>query len=406
MRTYPSNKTLIRPQTVRQLKAHYHASLFDDIVPFWQTWSPDREKGGYLTRLERDGHPYSGDKDMWMTGREIWMFSHLYNTFEPRDTWREMAGLGLDFMVSKAFTPEEKMYFRLDRDGNPLSSALSLFTEVFGSIAVAEYAHLAKDDRLKVLAMNMYKRLVPRLGRPSDTPMLGYGMNREFHLHSHDMCRITVARVYQDIWPGEMFDADLSSSVRSILSMHWKPELNALLENVAMDGSPVTDIPEGRLFHPGHSIESAWMIMEEALDRNDDGLLNTALDILIASLEHGWDAEYGGIRYLRNIDGTPCHPLEADLKLWWPHCEALYALLLGWACTGRDDLEKWYGKVHEYTFLHFPDPEFGEWFGYLNRDGSRVWTAKANGWKGFFHIPRALYRCWQLLDNLDDGKSI
>jgi N-acylglucosamine 2-epimerase len=42
------------------------------------------------------------------------------------------------------------------------------------------------------------------------------------------------------------------------------------------------------------------------------------------------------------------------------------------------------------------DLKHGEWFGYLNRDGSRVWTAKANGWKGFFHLPRILYRCYRL----------
>ena len=101
---------------------------------------------------------------------------------------------------------------------------------------------------------------------------------------------------------------------------------------------------------------------------------------------------------ITNFDWTPTHSLESDLKLWWPHGETLYALLLAWDLTGREDLAAWYEKVHDYTFSHFPDPEYGEWFGYLNRDGSRVWSAKANGWKGFFHLPRILYRAYQLLD--------
>ena len=62
-----------------------------------------------------------------------------------------------------------------------------------------------------------------------------------------------------------------------------------------------------------------------------------------------------------------------------------------------DDLAAWYERAHDYTFAHFPDPDYGEWFGYLNRDGSRVRTAKANGWKGFFHLPRVLLRCFGLL---------
>jgi N-acylglucosamine 2-epimerase len=151
------------------------------------------------------------------------------------------------------------------------------------------------------------------------------------------------------------------------------------------------------MFHPGHAIESAWMMMEVARKWENESLMTTAIDVLNASLEHGWDKEFGGIRYITNIDRTPCHNLEADLKLWWPHGEALYALLLAWAHTGRQDLQKWYERVHDYTFSCFPDPEYGEWYGYLNRDGSRVWTAKANGWKGFFHLPRALFRCYQLL---------
>jgi N-acylglucosamine 2-epimerase len=211
------------------------------------------------------------------------------------------------------------------------------------------------------------------------------------------MCRITVAWVFHEIRPDPRFDDDLTRSLRSILDRHWKPEMPALLENVAMDGSPMLDLPEGRMFHPGHAVESAWMLMEIARRRGDEDLLRTSLRILLASLEHGWDEDYGGIRYLTNVDRTPTHALEADMKLWWPHGEALYALLLAWDLTGRDDFARWYGKVHEYTFDRFPDPEYGEWFGYLNRDGSPVWTAKANGWKGFFHLPRALYRCFRLL---------
>ena len=100
--------------------------------------------------------------------------------------------------------------------------------------------------------------------------------------------------------------------------------------------------------------------------------MQTAVDIVLASLEHGWDQEYGGLNYVTNIDWTPTHELGANLKLWWPHCETLYALLLGWSLTGRQDLWQWYEKVHEYTFAHFPDPEYGEWYGYLDRDGKPV----------------------------------
>ena len=380
-----------------KLREHYRASLFDDIIPWWEKHSIDEEYGGYLTRLERDGKPYSQDKDMWMTGREIWMFSHLFNNYKQEEKWRNLAKHGLDFMLKHAFKEDGKMHFRLDRNGKPLSSVLSLYTEVFASIAIAEYWKSEPSDALKQKALEIYDRMMLRLGQPSDTPMLGYPMNVEFHLHAHDMVRLTVAWVYNDVWPGQKFEDDINLSAKSIIDRHWKPDLNVMFENVAMDGSLLLDFPEGRLFHPGHAIESAWMLMEVADKNNDKELMSSAIDIVLASLEHGWDKEFGGIRYLTNYDWTPTHNLEADLKLWWPHGETLYALLFAWAKTGRSDLKEWYEKVHAYTFSKFPDKKYGEWYGYLNRDGSPVWTAKANGWKGFFHVPRILFRAHQLL---------
>ena len=387
-------------QRLHQLREHYHDALFNDIVPWWEKHSLDRQFGGYYSLLERDGRPWATDKYMWMNGRELWMFSHLFNHYQPNPGWLEAARLGKDFILKHAFQTEGKMYFRLSRDGRPVSKVLSIFTEMFTAIGIAELSRATGDDELWAKAMTMYDFLIPRFGRPADTALLGYPIDAQFHLHSHDMCRITVAWVYNETRPDQRFENDLTLSTESIVGRHWKPELHALLENVSMDGSAMLDLPEGRMFHPGHAIESAWMVMEIARKRHDEKLVQTAVDIMLASLEHGWDKEYGGLRYITNIDWTPTHELGANLKLWWPHCETLYALLLGWSLTGRSDLWQWYEKVHDYTFGHFPDPEYGEWFGYLDRDGKPVWTAKANGWKGFFHLPRVLFRCYQLLDQV------
>ena len=387
---------------LEQLCEHYRKSLFDDVVPWWEKHSLDRECGGYFSCLERGGRPYATDKYMWMTGREIWMFSHLYNHYQKNPMWLDAARLGANFLLNHAFLPDDcgKMYFRLTRDGQPMSKVLSIYTEVFASIGIAELSCATGDESLWAKAMAMYNFLIPRFGQPSDTALLGYPIDAQFHLHAHDMCRITVAWVFNEIRPSRQFEDDLTLSVESIVGRHWKPDLHALLENVAMDGSPLLELSEGRMFHPGHAIESAWMVMEIARKRDDQQLIQTAVDIVVTSLEQGWDQQYRGLKYITNIDGSPTHELGANLKLWWPHCETLYALLLGWTLTGREDLWHWYEKVHDYVFNRFPDPEYGEWYGYLDRDGKPVWTAKATPWKCFFHLPRALFRCYQLLEGL------
>jgi len=425
---------------ISQLRQQYRSALFDDVTPWWERHSLDREHGGYYSLLERDGHVWSTDKYMWMNGRQVWMFSHLYNRQEPRPAWLENARLGADFMLRHAYqrgdapdqkgAPGGKMVFRSTREGKPVSSVLSLYTEVFASMALAELSRAEKDDDNRwAQATASYAFLMSRLGRPSDTPMLGYPVDAKFHLHAHDMCRITVAWVFNEIRPGPRFEEDLTASVDSILQRHWKPEIPALLENVAPDGSAMLDMPEGRFFHPGHALESAWMLMEIARRHEEPSLLDSAVEIILCALNQGWDEEYGGIKYLTNIDGTPTHELEMNMKLWWVHVETLYALLLAWSLAGgveanalpegskdrarrqfasstaADELWRWYERVHDYTFTHFPDPEHGEWYGYLDRDGRPAWTAKANGWKGFFHLPRSLFRCYRLLDALADDRA-
>lgn len=380
-----------------ELREIYRKSLFEDIVPWWMRFSIDAEFGGFYSCLERDGHAYAGEKFMWMTGRQIWMLSHLYNRHERDEAWLAAAKNGAEFMLRHALADGGKMFFRLGRQGEPRAKSLSMYTESFAAIGFAELARAADDESLWERAIEMYERIRPRLGAPEDTALLGYPLNARFHLHSHDMMRITLAWVFNEIRPDGRWDGDMAFSVKSILDRHWKPDIGLLLETVSPEGETLLDLPEGRMVHPGHSIESAWMLMEIAIRTKDDGLMRTAIDITMGSLEFGWDAEFGGLRYLRNLDGTPTHPLEADLKLWWPHGESLYALLLAWAYTGDAKIGEWYEKVHEYTFSHFPDPEYGEWFGYLNRDGSPVFTAKANGWKGFFHVPRVLFRAHELL---------
>lgn len=150
--------------------------------------------------------------------------------------------------------------------------------------------------------------------------------------------------------------------------------------------------------------------MQEGLFRNDRSTIDKALNILDWSLEIGWDKEYGGLLYFVDLEGKPPEQLEWDMKLWWPHTEALYALLLAYSITADPEYESWYCKMHDWTFSHFPDKEYGEWFGYLHRDGTVSNSLKGSLWKGPFHLPRALMQCLKLTEEMlgkeTDGSSI
>jgi N-acylglucosamine 2-epimerase len=68
--------------------------------------------------------------------------------------------------------------------------------------------------------------------------------------------------------------------------------------------------------------------------------------------------------------------------------------------TGSQRCWSWFERVHAYAWARFPDPEFGEWYGYLSRSGEVLLPAKGGKWKGCFHVPRGLYLCMRELEAL------
>ena len=69
---------------------------------------------------------------------------------------------------------------------------------------------------------------------------------------------------------------------------------------------------EGRVVNPGHCIEASWFLLEEALYRNDKELIDFAKTIFDISIARGWDTEYGGILYFKDVENNPVEAYEHD----------------------------------------------------------------------------------------------
>ena len=78
------------------------------------------------------------------------------------------------------------------------------------------------------------------------------------------------------------------------------------------------------------------------------------------------------------------------MKLWWVHNEAVLACLYAYSVSEDEHFLKWFEIVDEWMWNHFPDPEYGEWFAYCDRQGNSTHTLKGGKWKTFFHVPRCL----------------
>lgn len=386
-------------QRLTQLRDLYRDGLLHDTIPFWQTRFLDKQCGGYLTYRDADGSVLSTDKPVWVLGRVIWMWSRFYNEVEKRQEWLDVAAHGIDFMLKHAFDKDGRMFFRVTREGKPLIKRRYLFSETFGTIALAEYARATGSKEMLQRARDLFRLIIKYYTTPGLLPPKLVPETRRLKSHAMPMILLATSQVIRKVDPDPYYDQIITNSMNEVFNDFMKPGKKCVLETVQVDGS-ILDNPEGRTVNPGHAIETAWFILEEARHRRDKSLIDKACTILEWSLDAGWDKVHGGILYFVDCDGKQPDQYEHELKLWWPHNEALYALLLAYHLTGDAKWANWYERVHQWSFDHFPDRQHGEWFGYLRRDGSVSSTVKGNYWKGPFHLPRMQLYCWKLLEEM------
>ncbi|PRD52734.1 AGE family epimerase/isomerase [Sphingobacterium gobiense] len=378
----------------------YKKELLENVMPFWVKYSNDREYGGFLTCLDRDGTVFDTDKFMWLQGRQIWTLSMLYLSVEPNETWREMAEQGSAFILKNGRNQHGDWYFSLDRAGRPLVQPYNIFSDCFASMGLgALYKITGKDEHAQV-AYETFDRILDRRENPKDQYNKIYPGTRSLKGFALPMILSNLSLELEHIVGTNTVESLIDEIIHDIMEVFYQPDTGLIMENVNVDGS-FSDSFEGRLVNPGHIIEAMWFMMDLAGRRGDSALMAKCVEIALGALAFGWDDEFDGIVYFKDILNKPLQQLEWDQKLWWVHLEALVCMAKGYAYTGDTRCKEWFQRLDTYAFRHFSDPEYGEWYGYLNRQGQPLLSLKGGKWKGCFHVPRALLKVYSALETLE-----
>lgn len=379
--------------------ALYRADLTDNILPFWLKHGLDRKHGGIYTCLDREGKLMDPTKSVWFQGRFAFVCSFAYNQVERRPEWLDAARQTLDFIEQHCFDADGRMYFEVAADGTPLRMRRYVFSESFAAIAMAEYALATGNQSYAEKALKIFKDMrrfltTPGLLAPKYLPSV------EVQGHSITMIMINVASRLKKVIADPELDRQIDESLFKLKNDFMHPEFKALLETVGPAGEFI-DTCNGRVINPGHCIETAWFLFDVAMDRGGDkNLIDLGMTILNWSWDWGWDETYGGIINFRDCRNLPPQDYSQDMKFWWPQTEAIIANLYAYKLTGNELYLKRHRQVSEWAYGHFPDHEFGEWYGYLHRDGTVAQPAKGNLFKGPFHIPRMMVKGYQLCQEI------
>ena len=382
----------------------YKSELLDKVVPFWLDKSQDHEFGGYFTCLDRDGSVYDTDKFIWLQGREVWMFAKLYNEVEHKQEWLDCAVQGAEFLKKYGHDGQLNWYFALDREGQPLVEPYNIFSYTFAVIAFGQLAIATGNKEYEEIARKTFDIVLSRVDNPKARWNKAVPGSRSLKTFDLPMILCNVALEIEPLLEPKFLHQTIDTCLHEVLDVFYRPELGLVVEALGKDGELV-DSFDGRKLNPGHAIESTWFIMDLGKRLNRPDLIEKAVEISLAEVEYGWDEQYGGIFYFMDRLGKPRHELEFDQKLWWVHIETLISMLKGYQLTGNPKCLEWFERVHDYTWKHFADPDYPEWYGYLNRRGEVLLPLKGGKWKGCFHVPRGLFNCWKMLEELSSREQ-
>ena len=388
-----------------KLVEQYKDELLNNVIPFWLENSQDKEFGGYYSCLDRTGNVYDTDKFVWLQGREVWMFAMLYNKVEKRKEWLDCAIQGGEFLKKYGHDGDYNWYFSLTREGKPLVDPYNIFSYIFATMAFGQLNLATGNKEYEQIAKTTFEKIISKVDNPKGKWNKAHEGTRELKNFALPMILCNLAIEIEHLLDKKFLDETIDTCIKEVMEVFYHPELGIIVENVTLEGE-LSDTFEGRIVNPGHSIEAMWFIMDlgERLHRPE--LTQKATDIALKMVEYGWDKKHGGIFYFMDRLGCPPQQLEWDQKLWWVHVETLITMLKGYQLTGSEECLNWFLKLHKYTWSHFKDTEYPEWFGYLNRQGEILIDLKGGKWKGCFHVPRGMYQCWQVLEKIKKDKHL
>ena len=393
------DKTMTTEQRkyLEDCRLRYTTDLKENIMPFWMKYGVDRKNGGVFTCIERDGRLMDTTKSVWFQGRWGFIASAVYRRFGQDSEWLAASKSAIDFINDHCIDADGHMFFSVTEEGHPVQKRRYVFSECFAIIAMAEYAAATGDMTYAQKALAMFKNTQKMLSTPG---FLAPKTQIAGRSHSITMMLINVAQVLLQVSDDPVLETQIDRSIHELEQYLMHPEFETILESVGPEGE-FQDTIAGRTINPGHCMETAWFILDVARRRGGDPHLEKmGLTIIDWAWKWGWDEPYGGMINFRDCRNFSPQDYSQDMKFWWPQCETIIASLYAYRLTGDEKYLEMHRKAHDYAYRVFPDPEYGEWYGYLHRDGTVAQPAKGNLFKGPFHIPRMMFKAAELCDEI------
>jgi N-acylglucosamine 2-epimerase len=380
--------------SLESLADDYRARLFGSYLPFWEHGGIDGQNGGFICHLNDDGLPVDWEKNLWYQGRGLWVYSFLYNNFGHEQKYLDIARKTYGFLTKQMYVGDGGWHELVDRDGKIIESeGLSVFGLLFTANGLAEYHRATGEPRALELTLETLHAALERYDSPGYRGVFLPGDLSTItgvRTQGHSMVIIRLLTQLLRHHQNDELERLAARHVELLTVKYFNPEFGIVNEYLDHDYNRIGSF-EDQMF-TGHSIETSWMLMDEALRLGDRQLFELAVSRFRRYLEMSWDYVYGGLGSGDFfVEGTDSRLQGTDygVKTMWLQCEAMLGCLMVMEYTGAPWAASWYGRIRDFTLGTVADNGIGVWAQAANRQGRLVDRASYHSSrKGNFHQPR------------------
>lgn len=398
----------IAGMSLADLREDYRSRIFDMYLPFWDKGGYDSENGGVMCELYDDGTVQNDEKFIWYQGRAVWVYAFLYNNFGGDRRFLDIAKRTRDFMVKFMYAGGGMWLESVDRTGKQIQSTgqgsgKDIYPAMFSAAGLIELYKAAGDEQDLELAK---ESILNAQRRYNDPAYEGISLSRSdvkgLRSQGHSFMTIWPLTQLLSFHDDPALEAIQREHVGHIVNDFWNPDYGITNETLYHDYSRIPEVEQ--TMAPGHSLETLWMVMYEALRTKDRGLFDICKNRVRRLVEMNWDYVYEGwgTNSFR-VSATESHPQgpSFEVKNMWAHTEILIACMTALEYTGEVWAKEWYERTREYAIRTMANTGHGVWRQAVDRYGNNLKRSGISEYrKGNFHQPRYMMMNLLSLDRM------
>ena len=240
-----------------RLVSYYEKHILEDVMPFWDRRCIDKEYGGYITCFDREGKMTDDKKYIWFQGRQLYIYSLLYNKVRKKKEWLENAKHGFSFLVKYGYAGDGRWNYVLDRKGNVLEGTISIFSDFHVLQGVAEYLKIeeVRTPENMELLKTCYETMEKNVFDPWFKEIYENTWSPVFIWHDMYLTCLSTTETCAEVLGTDVTKKLLNECVDKIANWFANDEYNVVFEAVTRENKIDIESDKGRFINPGHMHE-------------------------------------------------------------------------------------------------------------------------------------------------------